>query len=255
MKPDCSVPKDSNRDSNNPGLRCAAAVVSRDTEMKNFLGLTAAAIAFVASPAAAEEDRAGNVQVKLLATAVLPDGEIETVNVDLVGLPAGTQTEASDNYVPTVAVEYFVSDNFSIETIAGTTQHDVDAVSGLTGAELVSDALLLPATVTAKLHLDAGGVKPYVGAGAAYFMWLSDKPGVDTLPLGVTDTDLSDEFGFVLQAGVDVPVGEDGFGITLDAKRYFIDTTARWYAGDVLAIETEHKLDPWVVSAGVSYRF
>lgn len=223
--------------------------------MKFLTAAACAGLALAATPAMAQ-DQAGDIQIKVLGTAVLPDGEIDAVNVDLVGLPAGTDTKASDNFVPTIAIEYFVTDSFSIETIAGTTQHDVDAKAGFpAGTELVSDALLLPATVTGKLHFDAGGVKPYVGAGAAYFIWLSDKPGAATIPLGVTDTDLSDEFGFVLQAGVDVPVGEDGFGVTLDAKRYFIGTTARWYAGNTLAIETEHNLDPWVLSAGVSYRF
>jgi len=223
--------------------------------MKYLLAPVCAAIALASAPAAAQ-DRAGDVQLKVVGTAVLADGGIDQVNVDLVGLPAGTDTTATDNFVPTIAIEYFVTDNFSIETIAGTTQHDVDTVAGFpAGTELVSDALLLPATVTAKAHFDLDGVKPYVGAGAAYFMWLSDKPGAATIPLGVTDTDLSDEFGFVLQAGVDVPVGEDGFGVTIDAKRYFIDTTARWFAGNTLAIETEHNLDPWVLSAGVSYTF
>ncbi|MEQ8412262.1 MAG: OmpW family outer membrane protein [Erythrobacter sp.] len=224
--------------------------------MKTLLMITGAALALAATPAAAQEDRAGDIQFKVLGTAVLPDGEIEQVNVDIVGLPADTQTSASDNFVPTIAVEYFVSDNFSIETIAGMTQHDVDAVSGLPGAELVSDAQLIPATLTAKLHFDLGdSVKPYVGAGPAYFLWVSDKPGAATVPLGVTDTDLSDEFGVALQAGVDVAIGDSGFGLTLDAKRYFIGTTARWFAGETLAIETEHNLDPWVLSAGVAYRF
>ena len=220
-----------------------------------FLMLAAASAAVMATPAMAQ-DRAGDVQLKVVGTAVLTDGEITEVSVDAVGLPAGTQTASNDNVVPTIAIEYFVSDNFSIETIAGTTQHDVDTVSGFpAGSELVSDALLLPATVTAKLHFDAGGIKPYVGAGGAYFIWLGEDPGAATIPLGVTDTDFSDEFGFVLQAGVDVPLGDDGFGITLDAKRYFIDTTSRWFAGNALVIETEHKLDPWVLSAGVSYSF
>ncbi|KPP93860.1 OmpW family protein [Erythrobacter sp. HL-111] len=226
--------------------------------MKTLLMITGAALALAATPAAAQDrsDRAGDIQFKLLGTAVLPDGEIDQVNVDLVDLPATTQTEANDNVVPTIAVEYFVSDNFSIETIAGMTQHDVDAVAGLPGAELVSDAQLIPATVTAKLHFDLGDtIKPYVGAGPAYFLWVSDKPGAATIPLGVTDTDLSDEFGVALQAGVDVALGDGGFGLTLDAKRYFIGTTARWFAGETLAIETEHNLDPWVLSAGLAYRF
>lgn len=222
--------------------------------MKYVLTAACAAMALAASPAVAQE--AGDIQLKVVATGVLPDGSIDQVNVDLVGLPAGTDTEANDNYVPTIAVEYFISENFSIETIAGTTQHDVDAVSGFpAGTELVSDGLLLPATVTGKAHLDVGGIKPYVGAGVAYFIWLDVDPGAAVVPLGVTETDLSDEFGFVLQAGVDIPVGDDGFGVTFDAKRYFIGTTAQWFAGDDLVIETEHDLDPWVLSAGVSYRF
>ncbi len=227
--------------------------------MKTLLMLAGAAVALAATPAMAqdgEDDRAGDIQLKVLGTLVAPDGKITDINVNLPGLPATTQTKANDNFVPTLAVEWFVTDNVSIETIAGTTQHDVDATAGLpVGAELVSDALLLPATVTAKYHFDLGGVKPYVGGGVAYFIWLKDKPGAATLPLGVTDTDLSDEFGFALQAGFDVPLGDNGFGLTFDAKRYFIDTTARWFVGNTLAIETKHKLDPWVLSAGVAYRF
>ncbi len=224
--------------------------------MKYLLASACVAIALASAPAAAQGE-SGDVQIKLVATGVLPDGEIDQVNVDLVGLPADLQTEANDNVIPTIAIEYFISEGFSIETIAGTTQHDVDAVAGLPdGTELVSDGLLLPATVTAKAHFDVGGVKPYVGAGAAYFIWLDvDDTAAGTVPLGVTNTTLSDEFGFVLQAGVDVPVGDDGFGVTLDAKRYFIGTTARWFVGDTLVIENDHNLDPWVLSAGVSYRF
>ncbi|NNK45923.1 MAG: outer membrane beta-barrel protein [Altererythrobacter sp.] len=222
--------------------------------MKALLAGGLTALALLASPAAAQ-DTDGKLQIKVLGTGVLPDGKITSVDTDIVGLPADTQTEANDNFVPTIAIEYFFTDQFSIETICCVTQHDVDAVSGLPGAELVSNARLIPATITAKYHFNLDGFKPYVGAGPTYFMWIEDKPGAATIPLGVTDTDLSDEFGFVLQAGFDVPINDNGFGLTVDAKRYFVDTTARWYAGDVLAIETEHKLDPWVLSAGVSYRF
>lgn len=200
--------------------------------------------------------RAGHIQAKVLGTYVAPDGKITDINVNLPGLPATTQTKANDNVTPTVAVEYFVTDNVSIETIAGITQHDVDATAGLpAGAELVSNAKLVPATVTAKLHFDLGGVKPYVGAGPAYFLWVGDKPGAATLPLGVTRTDLSDEFGLALQTGVDVPLNDTGLALSVDVKRYFIDTTARWYVGNTLAIETVHKLDPWVISAGLAFRF
>lgn len=219
-----------------------------------FVMAAAALAACAASPSLAQE-APGRLQVKLLATAVLPDGKITSVNTDLVGLPAGTQTEANDNVVPTAAIEYFLTPAVSVETICCVTQHDVDATAGLPGAELVSNARLIPATLTLKYHFNAGGLSPYIGAGPAYFLWIEDKPGAATLPLGVTDTDLSDELGLALQAGVDVSLNDRGLALSLDAKRYFIDTTARWYAGSVKAIETEHELDPWVLSAGLGLRF
>lgn len=222
--------------------------------MKAMMLTAMAGLIAAATPAVAQAED-GPLQVKVLGTAVLPDGKIDAVNTDLVGLPSTTQTKANDNIVPTVAVEYFLSDQFSIETICCMTQHDVDGTTGLPGAELVSDAKLIPATFTAKYHADLGAVKPYVGAGATYFWWVDVKPGAAAVQLGADRTTLSDEVGLVLQAGADVPLNDKGMALTLDAKRYFVDTTARWYVGDTLAIETEHKLDPWVLSAGVAFRF
>ena len=213
--------------------------------------LTSAAM--FATPAQAQDDDR-NLQVKLLGTYVAPDGKITEFRTDVVGLPATTQTKANDNIVPTLAVEYFVKPKFSVETICCLTQHDVDGVTGVPGAELVSKAKLIPATLTAKYHFGAANVRPYLGLGMTYFWWIDVDPGADTIPLGVTRTTLSDEFGFVLQAGTDIAIGDSGFGLTIDAKRYFVDTTARWYSGDALAIETRHQLDPWVLSAGASYR-
>lgn len=216
--------------------------------------LACAAAAGAASPALAADGDA-KFQVKVLATAVLPDGKIDKINTDLVGLPANTQTEADDNVVPTLAIEYFVSPAVSLETICCVTQHDVTGTTGLPGAELVSDALLIPATLTLKYHFNAGGISPYLGAGPAYFLWFSEDPGAAAVAAGADDFRMSDELGLALQAGVDVPLGSNGLALSLDAKRYFIGTTARWYAGGVKVIETEHQLDPWVLSAGLGLRF
>ncbi|MCI1757405.1 MAG: hypothetical protein LKM31_17450, partial [Sphingobium sp.] len=67
---------------------------------------------------------------------------------------------------------------------------------------------------------------------------------------------LNDKVGVVLQAGVDVPLSDKGFGLSLDAKRYFVRPSSHWYdATGTEQLATRHKLDPWVLSAGVSYRF
>ena len=224
--------------------------------MKLPVLMTALTLGVLVAPATATaQDRAGHVQIKGFVTAVLPDGKISDVETDIVNLPGDTQTKANDNVVPTVAIEYFFTDAISVETICCLTQHDVDGTTGLPGAELVADAKLIPATVTAKYHLDLGPVKPYLGVGAAYFIFIDEQPGAATVPLGVTDFDMSDEFGLALQAGVDIPLNDRGLALSLDAKRYFIDTTARWFADDTVAIQTEHKLDPWVLSAGVAVGF
>ncbi len=154
--------------------------------------LACAAIAGVATPASAQ-DEAGKWQVKLMGTAVLPDGKIDKVNTDLVGLPSNLQTKASDNYVPTLAIEYFFTPNVSLETICCVTEHHVTGTTGLPGAGLVSKAHLIPATFTLKYHLNAGGVSPYIGAGPSYFIWFGEKPGATAAAAGADKVTLSDK--------------------------------------------------------------
>ena len=216
--------------------------------------LAAASTLALSAPAYAGNPE-GKLQIKAFATGVLPSGEITDVRTNLVGAPATSDSEASNSVVPTLAVEYFFSPNFSVETICCVTPHDVTGKGGLAGAALVDDAIILPATVTLKYHFDLGAVKPYVGAGPAHFFIFSEGVGADAAALGATRVDLSDKFGLALQAGVDIPLNDKGMGFSLDAKRYFINTTASFYAGNTLALRSEHKLDPWVVSGGISYRF
>nr|WP_166179018.1 OmpW family outer membrane protein [Altererythrobacter segetis] len=223
--------------------------------MRNIPALLAcAAMTGFATPALAD-DGGSKWQVKLMGTAVLPDGKIDKVKTDLVGLPATLQTKASDNYVPTVAIEYFFTPAVSLETICCVTEHHVTGTTGLPGARLVSNAHLIPATFTLKYHLNAGRISPYVGAGPSYFLWFGEKPGATAVAAGADDFKMSDELGLALQGGVDVPLNDKGLALSLDAKRYFVKTTARWYAGGTNVITTVHQLDPWVLSAGLGMRF
>lgn len=225
--------------------------------MKKMSLIAATALAAVALPATtASAQEAGDIQVRGFVTGILADGEITDVNVDLIGLPATSQTNVTDSYVPTVAVEYFVADNFSIETICCITGKDVDGAGALASAELIEGLAVLPATVTGKFHIPTeGGVKPYIGGGVAHFFIFDEGVGIDAAALGATDVSLSDEFGFVLQAGIDIPVNDNGLMFSIDAKRYFIDTTATFFAGNTVALQTEHTLDPWVIGAGLGVRF
>lgn len=216
--------------------------------------LAAASTLALSAPALAGSNE-GKLQIKAFATGVLPNGEITKVNTNRVGAPATSDSQASDSVVPTLAIEYFFSPNVSVETICCVTPHDVTGKGGLAGAALVNDAIILPATVTLKYHFDLGAVKPYIGAGPARFFIFSEGVGADAARLGATRVDLADRFGAAVQAGLDMPLNDRGLGFSLDAKRYFVNTTASFFAGNNLALQTEHKLDPWVVSGGISYRF
>lgn len=215
-----------------------------------------AAATMLATPAQAA-DPEGKIQVKLLATGVLPDGKVESVNVNLTAAPsAAIATKANDNVVPTLAVEYFATPNISVETICCFTQHHVTGTGAIAGTDIAQHLLILPATVTLKYHFNAGGIKPYIGAGPSVFFYFDEKPGADAIALGASKLKMDNKFGVAVQAGVDVPIGDSGLGISLDAKRYFMKAKTHFYtAGGVEALSTTHKLDPWVVSGGVYARF
>jgi len=228
--------------------------------MKKTMLTAAAAVAALAMPAAAHAgSQEGKLQVKLLATGVLPDGDIsKVVNATAIAgtaLAANPHTYANDNVVPTLAIEYFLTPSVSVETICCLTKHHVNGSGSLAGTTLVADIAVIPATVTVKYHANLGAIKPYVGVGPTLFIMVDSKPGATAATFS-TRTKMSSELGVAVQAGVDVPLGDTGFGISLDAKKYWVKTTARWYnAAGAEVLATEHKLDPWVLSGGVSYRF
>lgn len=226
---------------------------------KTTISAALLAASMIASPAWAG-DVDGHWQVKVLATGVLPDGKIDKINSVVpavaTALGASPGTKANDNYVPTLAVEYYASPQVSIETICCFTQHHVTGTGSIAGADIAQHLLILPATVTLKYHLDAGPIKPYIGAGPAVFFYFDEKPGATTTALGATKLTMDNKVGVALQAGVDIPVGDKGLGVTFDAKRYFMKATTHFYtAAGVEALSTTHKLDPWVVSGGVYFRF
>lgn len=227
--------------------------------MKTFtIAAALAGAALFAAPAQAG-DKDGKLEVKVMATGVLPDGKIDRINsaapAVATALGASPGTIANDNWVPTLAIEYYATPNISVETICCFTQHTVTGTGSIAGANIANHVLILPATVTLKAHLDAGPVRPYVGAGPALFFYFDEKPGTVPQALGATSLKMDNKLGFALQGGVDVPVGENGMGITLDAKRYFMKATTHFYAGSTEVLSTDHKLDPWVLSGGVYFRF
>ena len=226
---------------------------------QSILATSCAIAATLAISAPARADDGGKVQIKLLATAVLPSGSVSSVPNDTAGLVSGglvTQTTASNNVVPTVAIEYFFTPQVSLETICCVSGHHVTATAGsLAGTVLVDNAQVIPATFSFKYHLTGlKGIKPYVGVGPALFLWINDRPSAPVQGLGVVRTKLSSNVGAEVQAGFDMPIGH-GYALTIDAKKYFVNTTAHFDTATADVEDVKVRLNPWVVSAGVAFRF
>ena len=182
---------------------------------------------------------AGHFQARLRAAAVVPD---PTAAITISGTNIGGVTKVSDSFVPEADLTYFITDNIAVEAIAAVTKHTVrNSVAGT-----VSSVWLLPPTITAQYHFDPSGpIRPYVGAGVNYTVFYdahSALPGVG----------FKNSFGWALQAGADVPVGEGPYFLNFDVKKVFLGTHIHAVGG---AVQASARLNPWIIGAGLGLRF
>lgn len=215
------------------------------TKLRVALAMGAAVLTF-AGQAVAEDfqpKEAGLWMLNLRVSGVLTNAEDAITTA--AGASTSLETKVGDDVMPTVGLTYFLTDHVAIEAIAGTTQHEVKAVGPVTNVT-VHKTWVLPPVVSLQYHFaPKEGVSPYVGAGVNYMLFYN---GEDENGFRV---DVDDGFGWALQAGVDVAV-KDRWSANLDVKKVFFETDASINGG---TLKSKVKLDPWVLSAGLGYRF
>ena len=205
--------------------------------MKKIISMAGAAfVAALAMSAPAQASVLENFQIKLGVSGVLPNESGSPVDVEI-----------SDEWVPSLQVEYFFSDNISAELLCCIATHDVATASGLDLGEVTH----FPPTLTVKYRwTDFGQFQPYVGAGVNYTAFIDDEqpPGVDV--------DYDESVGGALQVGFDYRL-DDHWALNLDARRIWIstDATVTLAGAPPTVINNDVDIDPWVVSASVGYRF
>jgi outer membrane protein len=194
-------------------------------------------------PAAADDDStglAGHYQIRLRGLAVVPDA---SASVTVGGSPLVSKTDVTNSFIPEIDGTYFLTDHIGLELIAATTKHAVhNSVAGNVGS-----VWLLPPTLTVQYHFDpTGPIRPYLGLGVNYTFFYSAHS------TAFPPISFSNNFGFALQAGVDVPVGDGPYFVNFDVKKLFLSTTMKASGGTIRAAAD---LDPWIVGAGVGIRF
>ena len=176
-------------------------------------------------------------QIRLRALGVVPDGAL---NVDQ---DAAADGKISNAVVPELDISYYFTRNISAELILGVTPHTVTGKGDIAGVR-VGKTTLLPPTLTAQYHFtDFGAFQPYVGAGVNYTFFLNTKDGA------ATNLKIKSAPGLALQAGFDYML-DANWGVNVDVKKLWLrpDFTATGLTGDL-------RIDPWLIGAGVTYRF
>lgn len=199
---------------------------------KTLLMLTAAIA--ISLPALASEPEAGDWMLRARVLGVIPD-EDSTLSI-------GGEVKVDNSIVPELDVTYFFTPNIAAELIAAVTPHDVKTKSGID----VGSSWLLPPTLTLQYHFNGiEFMKPYVGAGINYTHFFNEDAGA------LNHVTYDDSFGPALQAGVDIPI-KDNWYFNVDVKKVYISTTAKFSPSNIRA---DVDIDPWLIGAGIGYKF
>ncbi len=178
------------------------------------------------------------------ALAVIPQ---EKASLNIGGAPiVGGKVDISNSVVPELDISYFFTKNIAVELILGVTPHNVKGAGALAGARIGS-AWLLPPTLMLQYHFtNFGAFKPYVGVGVNYTVFFNEKAKG-----GFTSFDLKDSFGLALQAGFDYMIDQH-WGINFDVKKIFLEPKVKVNNG---LVSGKVKIDPWLIGAGITYKF
>lgn len=194
----------------------------------------------------------GDFLVRLQGTVVDPDA---SANVYAPALIPGASADVSTEVLPTLTLTYFLNKNIAAELFCCFAKFDAEGKGTAIGGVDLGDFWVFPPIVTLQYHFDPmGGFKPYVGAGVEYMAFFSEGhagPG-----LGGASLDLDNAWGFALQAGFDLQIGQ-GWYLNADVKKVWLETNATWRdpGTGALVASADVDVDPWIFSVGLGYRF
>ena len=212
-----------------------------------FSFLIALTISFTMSAQEIEASKNGDYskwQIRLRGLVITPDegATIETIGGDV---------DISTAFIPELDFTYFFSENWAVELILGTSNHDVKAIGTAASDIELGDVWLLPPTLTLQYHFTGGALKPYLGAGVNYTIFY----GADEGPVADA-VDYDSSFGLAFQVGLDYDLNDKWF-LNIDLKKIFINTDATINATTALGatVGADVNINPLVIGFGIGRRF
>jgi len=221
----------------------------------------AAAPVYTKAPAAIEEWNPWMIRVR--AVGVLPDGnsKVYVQNTPELSSPFSS-LHISDQAIPELDISYFLTRNLSAELILGVSRHSISGTGALAGLP-VGKTTVLPPTLTFQYHFTQfGAFQPYVGLGVNYSTFFDTKAantlgfGPNTTALAVTHLSVGDSFGAVAQFGFDYMIDRH-WGLNVDVKKVWMrpEYSAEVNGPGGIPVAGTAHIDPWLVGAGVTYKF
>ncbi len=267
------------------GLLCSAASVA------GLLALSSAAVAAdlpsrkVAPTEPIAIDTFHPFQIRLRATAIIPDGKTTVYDKNGAILPLlgsstgaggqilGAGAKVSTTVIPELDVTYYFTKNIAVEAICCLSKHSVTGTGVLNGLNIGS-TWVFPPTVLLQYHFtNFGAFQPYIGVGVNFTAYFGQKSGGNWAPffsplLGptgantVSNLSIGSSWGVAGQVGFDYMINSN-WGVNVDVKRIMMQPTAHALVWNTVAaplvgpipVRAKVNIDPWVVSAGITYRF
>jgi outer membrane immunogenic protein len=200
----------------------------------------------------------------------------------------GSNTKISSAVIPTIDVAYYLTRNWAIEAICCVTPHHVTGVGPLQGASVIKTWVFPPSLMLQYHFTNFGAFQPYLGVGVNYTAYWGTRPGNQTVSFPAlnptlnsnaavgnalnpfnawataTSASITSSWGVVGQAGADY-MFNDRWGVNVDVKYIMMEPNAHVWAvanttpanvGPVsVPLNLAVKINPLVVSGGLTYRF
>lgn len=160
------------------------------------------------------------------------------------------------NYTLGLEAGYYVTPNLALVLSAGVPPIAHLKVSGFSaagplGSNLLGSMRWGPAMVLLRYQFNQfGAFQPYIGAGGTYVLNLGNiNDGI------LTNFAVDQNFGFVVQAGAEYMLTPN-WGVFVDGKKIFYSTDASGFLlNTTIPIRTHVELNPWVGSAGITFKY
>jgi len=204
-------------------------------------------------------------------------------------LAPGASTSVSWSVIPMLDVAYYLNKNWAIEAICCVSNHHVQGTGILAGSSLAKTWVFPPSLLLQYHFTQFGAFQPYLGVGVNFTtFWgtragnnnwaLAFAPGSALGPGGVAggapgaiasfySANITDSWGVVGQAGLDYMFNEH-WGVNVDVKYIMMEPNAHAkivalvpgaLGGAInpvfIPVNAAVKINPLVVSAGLTYRF